>query len=204
MPNNPFSYSDEMGFEQSAAVSKPKSAVADAAKSGAKAVSQQVKAAAQDATNQFLDALYGSSTPSSDQQSDTPTQQSQPLPQQGTQHTRQHNPGAAKQPQSPEEQAKQAEGQKSTDAQKRYYETDIEQGIVKARREREDAERQRAQAEAEEAERLAQEKEEQEAQFIAPTGKATGAPGRNRKGQRPLSVIQSQNKGETGRNVVAG
>lgn len=199
MPNNPFSYSDEIGFEQSTFTSKPKQNASDAAKAGAKAASQQVKTAAQDATNQFLDALYGPSQPSSDQNTDSTTQSSQ---QKGAPH--QLATQTTQQPQSPAEQSKQAETQKKNDVHKQYFEKEIEHGMVKARRLREEEEQKKLQEEEEERQRKEQEKEEQQAEFIAPTGKATGASGRNRKGQRPLSVIQSQNKGETGRNVVAG
>ena len=209
MPNNPFSYSDEIGFEQNSAISTPKKAIADAAKAGAQGAAQQVKALAQDATNQFLDALYGSSTPSSDQQSDTGQQQSSaqgtpPSLQQVRQQLSTQQGGGNQAQTQGTAKPQMSQEQKTASAHKRYFETEVEQGMVKAGRQREEEEQKRLQGEVEERQSKEQEQSEQGAQFIAPTGKAKGAPGRNRKGQRPLAVRQSQTKAESGRNTMAG
>lgn len=217
MGNRIASYADETGFEQNAGFSKPKKAVSDAVKAAASQATQQAKAIAQDTTAQFLGDLYGPSTPSPDQTGPTSKQSQQQQQGAGSsqlqnvrqQLTKQQGEsfGSAqdkqgKQPQSPENQAKQISEQQHLERHKKTY--DIEFGMTQARHEREEAEKKRKQEEEEERDRQEQEKQQEAQQLVTPAGKATGASGRNRKGQPPLAVRQSRTKGETGRNVVAG
>ncbi len=191
-------FSDEIGFEDNP-VGKVVSAAAGVAKNASTAVvkqtAQQVKATATDSTNSILDALYGSSTPSTSGEESSPDNTA-PIAQPQPQKPLGANQASAQAQGADAHGGGQPQGDQVAKQMADTNLKNIEEGMAKARREREERDRQRLEELEAEAQRAKEAAQQQSQQFIAPGAKGGALPN--------LSVTQSQTKTEIKSGTSSG
>jgi len=196
-------FSDDIDIERNTVVTTTSQAVKNAGTAVVIQAGQQVKGAADEAANEFLDALYGSTTSSEDEQSPDnahPTQQQQ-KPHPTSFQTKQQQNNATTQAPTDKDKLEETRRKLQQTHNQDYFNPTIGDLEVQMKREadkRKQADEQRIREEEEAKQKKAQEQQQQNQQLAMPAGK-----GRMRMGKpvKSMDVEMGKKKTETFRGA---